>query len=80
MEFVEPCINRVADFIELAGEEVVGGFDYDELFWRRKRVEEHFDVWKRAEFIAAALDDQLWFCAVAQVRQVRSINGKSQAD
>ena len=44
MAFVEPGVNGVADFFQLAGEEVVRTFDEDEFFWPRQRREERCDV------------------------------------
>ncbi len=70
MAFVEPLINRCANFVELAGEEVVSAFDEHEFFSRWQSGEKRFNISARAELIVATLDDQFWFRAVAQVSQV----------
>jgi hypothetical protein len=80
MAFVEPGVNRAADFFELAGEEVVCAFDNYEVLGRGQRREERFDVDTRAELIFAALNYQFWIRTTAQVRQIRVVHGNSQAD
>ena len=68
MAFVQPGIDRGADFFQLSGEEVVRAFNDDELLGSRHRSEECLHVCAGAELIVAALDDQFWFRAIAQVR------------
>ncbi len=80
MAFVDPGINRGADFFELAGEEVVGAFDDDEALGLGERREKFSDVYARAELIVATLNYEFWFRATTQVRQVRVIHRKSETD
>jgi len=70
MAFVEPRVNRAADFFELAREEMVGAFDDDEALRLGQRDEERLDIRARAELIVAALNDQFRFRAISQVRQI----------
>ena len=80
MAFVEPLINCGANFFQLTGEEVIGAVNQDKFFWRWQRFKERFDVGARTELIAAALDDQFWFRAGAQISQVRAIRRNPQAN
>ena len=80
MAFVEPRINRAADFFQLSGEEVIRAVNDDEALGSRHRGEECFHIRPRAELIVAALNDQFWFRAIAQVRQIGVVHRNSQSD
>ena len=76
----EPVGNGSLEFVEFAGEEVIGTLHDNQMIFAGNGWDERFHFFDCAELVVAAVDKQFGLLALAQKRKIRAVDGNSQAD
>ncbi len=72
--------KRGVETLELPGKKVVGIQDEDKLIRSRQRTDQCFEIGPRAKLVMIALKKEFGLGALPQIRKVRAVDRRAQAD